>query len=358
MGESEQPSEQQTPAPAEKPQQQQQQQSPLTPKEQTALKMVLRSLPVRGYLWVRNTVFDAQVLPNIKAEVIVTFIALVGIAAWFVKESIDERRENSLIRMQFTMARHEKREEAMREFAEGIPKNHFYLGRIRLMGLWLTYAYPDRANAKYFDGRTYPEVASEYREQMHQWQSTCPHYTALCEQVLGRFTELTGHKKKPKESEHLRRVATSDTVKAIDATFDELNALSLDEAEIKAALIATRERLEEVRKSVETWQKSRKGASQDEEFKLAGLSQDWQELIDSINQHPSVTGVTEPTKSVSERSSPAPTTAPGMRRDVVFEHATSAEQHLVDSLDLMQIMALRLMHVELATTPELIEVED
>jgi hypothetical protein len=297
---------------------------------------------------VRNTVFDEQVLPNIKAEIIVTFIVLVGLAAWFVKESIDERRENSLIRMQFTMARHEKREEAMREFAAGIPKNQLFLERIRLMGLWLTYHYPDRANVTYFDGRTYPEIGAEYREQMQQWQSTCPHYTALCEQVIGRFTELAGHKKKANESVRLRRDATSETVKAIDATFDELNALSLDEAEIKAALTATRQRLESVRKSVDAWQASRKGAPQDVEFKFAGLAGEWQELIDNIEKHP----------SLGAPATTAPATAPAASRDVVYEHATSGVQRLVDSLDLMQIVALRLMHVELATTPELIEVEE
>src|SRR5687768_3599397 len=66
----------------------------------------------KGYKGGRDRVFDESVLPNIKAEVIVGTLVLLGLGAWWVQETIQERKEHAELKLNFRMSRHEKREEA------------------------------------------------------------------------------------------------------------------------------------------------------------------------------------------------------------------------------------------------------
>src|SRR5688500_13247825 len=97
-----------------------------------------RSLLLRTYCAVRGLTFDKEVLPNLKAEVLVGCIILIGLSAWYIERVMNERSEKAELRMRHQIGRHEKREESMMRFADGIPKNASYLRNIALQGLQIS----------------------------------------------------------------------------------------------------------------------------------------------------------------------------------------------------------------------------
>ena len=209
-----------------------------------------RSLLLRTYCAIRGLTFDKEVLPNLKAEVLVGCIILIGLGAWYIERVMNERSEKAELRMRHQIGRHEKREESMMRFADGIPKNASYLRNIALQGLQIsrmsaTATAPTTGSGSAATVVDRKQLIADRAAELQEWRKTCPHYSALCEDIIGRFSGRSGLDRfdegassasASSEVATARRECLRTVCTQIKELFNALNALSLGVEEINTAI--------------------------------------------------------------------------------------------------------------------------
>jgi hypothetical protein len=302
---------------------------------------------------VRGLTFDKEVLPNLKAEVLVGCIILIGLSAWYIEKVMNERSERAELRMRHQIGRHEKREESMMRFADGIPKNASYLRNIALQGLSISRAGAATAPTTNAVADRKQMIADRAAE-LQEWRKTCPHYSALCEDIIGRFSGQSGLDRfdtdgdggaaqTSADAKRARREALRTVCTSIKELFNALNALSLGVEEINTTIESMNGSIASAEKSVARW----KDAANPRGTAVAGASAVPASAEEVRIEGVRVDDVLGEIKGLTRDKLPA---------DAALEDryatARAVANELVVVADQLQVLALRMMHAELAELPE------
>jgi len=291
----------------------------------------------------RSVIFDKEVLPNLKAEVLVGFIVLLGLSAWYIEKVMNERSERSELRMRHQIGRHEKREESMMRFADGIPKNASYLRNIALQGLSISRAgaATSPTTAAVADRK---QMIADRAAELQEWRKTCPHYSALSEDIIGRFTGQSGLDRldsdsdTPADAKHARRECLRTVVTSVKELFNALNALSLGVEEINTTIDSVNGSIASTTQSVAEWKKASRPNGKSETSPTPGDVR-----IDGVR----VDDVLGEIKGLTRDKLPADASLEDR-----YATARAVANELVVVADQLQVLALRIMHAELAELPE------
>jgi hypothetical protein len=309
-----------------------------------------RSLLLRTYCAVRGLTFDKEVLPNLKAEVLVGCIILIGLSAWYIERVMNERSEKAELRMRHQIGRHEKREESMMRFADGIPKNASYLRNIALQGLQIsrmgattTTPAPATNAAAGAGGVDRKQMIADRNAELQEWRKTCPHYSALCEDIIGRFSGRSGLDRFEEGSGSSdlatqRRECLRTACNQIKQCFNALNGLSLGVDEINTAIETIEESVSETTQALARWTKASRPDGK------SGTSNTPGEMyVEGVR----VDDVLAEIKDLTRDKLPADASV-----DARYAAARAVANELVLVADQLQVLALRVMHAELAELPE------
>ena len=296
-------------------------------------------------------------MPNLKAEVLVGCIILIGLSAWYIERVMNERSEKAELRMRHQIGRHEKREESMMRFADGIPKNASYLRNIALQGLQISRMSDDNDDADNWFAAALvdrKQMIADRAAELQEWRKTCPHYSALCEDIIGRFSGQSGLDRADggdssaaaaaaasasTEPANARRECLRTVCTQIKELFNALNALSLGVEEINTAIETIDNSVQSTTKSLAHWEqasrpngKSGTSSSAPAELRIEGVRVD--DVLDGI-------------KDLTRDKLPADASL-----EQRYATARAVANELVVVADQLQVLALRMMHAELAELPE------
>jgi hypothetical protein len=139
-----------------------------------------------GSVWAK---FSDAVQGNLLTEAIVLTFVIIAVSAYYLKEKYESLQASKETLVAYRLAQHQRKEQTMRHFTDGIPTNLAFLFEIFQKRSYLRRMAPIKPDQRepYYDGRTFKETSIAHETDKRVWLTKVKHFTSICALASSRF---------------------------------------------------------------------------------------------------------------------------------------------------------------------------